>query len=70
MLSITGRVRNRPEGTTNDKMVSGKIEILAKEIDILNAAATPPFQIDDENLSRKRAPAKPRNRLAPPGDAE
>ena len=32
-------------------MVSGKIEILAKEIDILNAAATPPFQIDDENLS-------------------
>ena len=51
VLSITGRVRNRPEGTTNDKMVSGKIEILAKEIDILNAAATPPFQIDDENLS-------------------
>ena len=51
VLSITGRVRNRPEGTTNDKMVSDKIEILAKEIDILNAAATPPFQIDDENLS-------------------
>lgn len=51
VLSITGRVRNRPEGTTNDKMVSGKIEILAKEIEILNAAATPPFQIDDENIS-------------------
>ena len=51
VLSITGRVRNRPEGTTNDKMVSGKIEILAKEIEVLNAAATPPFQIDDENLS-------------------
>ncbi|WII93334.1 aspartate--tRNA ligase [Kingella negevensis] len=51
VLSITGRVRNRPEGTSNDKMISGKIEILAKEIEILNAAATPPFMIDDENIS-------------------
>ncbi len=51
VLSITGKVRPRPEGTTNDKMVSGKIEILAKEIEVLNAAVTPPFQIDDENLS-------------------
>lgn len=51
VLSITGRVRNRPEGTTNDKMVSGKIEILAKEIEVLNAAATPPFMIDEDNLS-------------------
>ena len=51
VLSITGRVRNRPGGTTNDKMVSGKIEILAKEIEILNPAATPPFMIDDENIS-------------------
>ncbi|KLT72321.1 aspartyl-tRNA synthetase [Neisseria arctica] len=51
VLSITGRVRNRPEGTSNDKMVSGKIEILAKEIEVLNTAATPPFQIDDENIS-------------------
>ena len=48
VLSITGRVRNRPEGTTNDKMISGKIEILAKEIEVLNAAATPPFQINYE----------------------
>ena len=51
VLSITGCVRNRPEGTTNDKMISGKIEILAKEIEILNTAATPPFQIDEENIS-------------------
>lgn len=51
VLSITGRVRSRPEGTTNDKMISGKIEILAKEIEVLNTAATPPFQIDDENIS-------------------
>ncbi|SSY80448.1 aspartate--tRNA ligase [Alysiella crassa] len=51
VLSITGRVRARPEGTENDKMVSGKIEILAKEIEILNAAATPPFPIDEDNIS-------------------
>ena len=51
VLSITGRVRSRPDGTKNDKMISGGIEILAKEIDVLNAAATPPFQIDDENIS-------------------
>ncbi|PSJ80527.1 aspartate--tRNA ligase [Neisseria iguanae] len=51
VLSITGLVRNRPEGTVNDKIVSGKIEILAKEIEVLNSAVTPPFQIDDENIS-------------------
>ena len=51
VLSITGRVRSRPEGTKNDKMVSGGIEILGKEIEIMNEAATPPFQIDEENIS-------------------
>ena len=51
VLSITGRVRSRPEGTKNDKMVSGGIEILGKEIEIMNEAVTPPFQIDEENIS-------------------
>lgn len=51
VLSITGRVRARPGGTKNDKMISGGIELLAKEIEILNTAATPPFLIDDENIS-------------------
>lgn len=51
VLSITGRVRSRPEGTKNARMISGGIEILGKEIEILNAAATPPFQIDEENIS-------------------
>lgn len=51
VLSITGIVRERPAGTANSKMISGEIEVLAKDIEILNAAATPPFQIDDENLS-------------------
>ncbi|WP_410499191.1 aspartate--tRNA ligase [Chitinibacter sp. S2-10] len=51
VLEIKGIVRARPEGTTNAKMISGQIEVLAKEIVILNKAETPPFQIDDENLS-------------------
>ncbi len=50
VLSITYCVRNRPGVMTNDKMISAT-EILAKEIEVLNAAATPPFQIDDENIS-------------------
>jgi len=51
VLSITGIVRARPAGTSNASLVSGEIEILAKQIEILNSAATPPFQIDDEALS-------------------
>ncbi|WP_028451376.1 aspartate--tRNA ligase [Chitinilyticum aquatile] len=51
VLEVKGIVRARPEGTTNAKMISGQIEVLAKEIVILNKADTPPFQIDDENLS-------------------
>ena len=51
VLKIVGRVRRRPGGTVNTNMVSGEIEVLAQDIEVLNAAATPPFQIDEENLS-------------------
>jgi len=50
-VRITGRVRNRPEGTNNADLASGEIEILCHDIDILNASVTPPFQLDDDNLS-------------------
>jgi len=50
-LRVTGLVRARPEGTVNPNLQSGGIEVLAHEIEILNASATPPFQLDDENLS-------------------
>jgi aspartyl-tRNA synthetase len=50
-IAVTGRVRPRPAGTVNAGMRSGEIEVLAHEIEILNASATPPFQLDDENLS-------------------
>jgi aspartyl-tRNA synthetase len=51
VLKITGKVRRRPAGTTNANIGSGEIEILCHEIEVLNASVTPPFQLDDENLS-------------------
>jgi len=51
VLRITGLVRRRPEGASNSNLVSGEIEILCQEIEVLNASITPPFQLDDENLS-------------------
>jgi aspartyl-tRNA synthetase len=51
VLRITGRVRRRPAGATNSNITSGEIEILCHEIEVLNTALTPPFQLDDENLS-------------------
>ena len=50
-VRITGVVRARPEGTVNDNLKSGRIEVLAHSLEVLNASVTPPFQIDDENLS-------------------
>ncbi|MEP6998703.1 MAG: aspartate--tRNA ligase, partial [Betaproteobacteria bacterium] len=51
VIAVSGRVRGRPDGTINLNLVSGEIEILAFEIDILNQALTPPFQLDDDNIS-------------------
>ena len=50
-IRITGLVRGRPEGTVNPDLASGEIEILCREVEILNPSVTPPFQLDDENLS-------------------
>ena len=50
-VQITGLVRPRPEGTTNDSLKSGKVEVLCHELKVLNPSVTPPFQLDDENLS-------------------
>ena len=51
VLKITGLVRARPKGTTNDQLSSGQIEILGKQLEILNKADTPPFQIDEDEVS-------------------
>ena len=50
-LKVVGKVRARPAGTENANLVSGKIEVLALELEVLNPSVTPPFQLDDENLS-------------------
>ena len=50
-IQIKGLVRARPEGTTNDNLKSGKIEILCHELTVLNPSVTPPFLLDDDNLS-------------------
>jgi len=51
VLRITGKVRRRPQGTTNPDLRSGEIEVLAHEVEVLNPSAPPPFQLDDDNLS-------------------
>ncbi|MFK7828156.1 MAG: aspartate--tRNA ligase [Congregibacter sp.] len=47
VLKVTGRVRARSDATINPTMATGEIEVLGKEIEVLNAAATPPFQLDE-----------------------
>jgi aspartyl-tRNA synthetase len=50
-LQVTGLVRARPKGTENQNLTSGKIEVLCHALEVLNASVTPPFQLDEDNLS-------------------
>ena len=50
-IQVKGLVRARPEGTINESLRSGRIEVLCQELTVLNPSVTPPFQLDDENLS-------------------
>jgi len=47
VLQITGKVRQRPEGTENSNLVTGQIEVPASSIEVLNAAKPLPFEIND-----------------------
>ena len=51
VLKVTCVVQERPEGATNANLATGEVEMIATEIEILNASLTPPFQLDDENLT-------------------
>ena len=53
VLKVTGRVRNRPEGTVNPDMPTGQVEVLGLELEVLNSAETPPFQLDDQDVNEE-----------------
>ncbi len=54
VLKVKGRVRARPEGTVNPELPTGEIEVLGMELEVLNRAETPPFQLDEhENVSEE-----------------
>jgi len=54
VLRVKGRVRPRPEGTVNPDLATGEIEVLGLELEVLNSADTPPFQLDEhENVSEE-----------------
>ena len=55
VIQITGKVRQRPEGTNNDKIATGQVEVLVKELVVLNNADPLPFQIDDPEAAAKVA---------------
>jgi len=73
VLRVTGRVRRRPAGSENPELRSGEVEVLAHDLEILNPAAPPPFQLDEEHLNENvrlthrvidlRRPAMQRNLL-------
>jgi aspartyl-tRNA synthetase len=53
VLRVEGRVRERPEGTINPEMVTGRVEVLGHALTVLNAAETPPFQLDEDDVNEE-----------------
>jgi aspartyl-tRNA synthetase len=53
VLQVEGRVRERPEGTVNPDMVTGRVEVLGHALTVLNHAETPPFQLDEEDVNEE-----------------
>ena len=50
-LAVVGVVRARPEGTKNEHLISGGVEVLCQKLEILNPSLPPPFQLDDDTVS-------------------
>jgi len=50
VVRVSGKVRPRPAGTENPNLATGKIEVLAQGLEVLNRAETPPFQLDDDTV--------------------
>ncbi|MGB5299261.1 MAG: aspartate--tRNA ligase [Thiogranum sp.] len=53
VLQVKGRVRRRPQGTENPELSTGEVEVLGKQMEILNSAETPPFHLDDDTVSEE-----------------
>ena len=53
VVRITGKVRQRPEGTSNPKIPTGEIEVMARELELLNFADVLPFPVDDPEVASK-----------------
>jgi aspartyl-tRNA synthetase len=53
VLQIQGQIRRRPAGTENPELPTGQVEVVAQQLEILNTAETPPFQLDEENVSEE-----------------
>ncbi len=67
--AVHGRVRLRPEGTENPNMPTGMVEVLGKDVEVLNTAATPPFPLDEHGEVGEEVRLQlPVHRPAPPGD--
>ena len=53
VVAITGKVRQRPAGTNNPKIVTGEVEVMAAELQVLNMAEVLPFPVDDPEAASK-----------------
>jgi aspartyl-tRNA synthetase len=53
VVQVAGRVRPRPSGTENANLATGKIEVLAQSVIVLNRSETPPFQLDDDTVGEE-----------------
>ncbi len=53
VVRVTGGVRRRPEGTDNPKIATGQVEVLARELEVLNLADPLPFQIDEPEAAAR-----------------
>jgi aspartyl-tRNA synthetase len=53
VISVTGQVRHRPEGTNNSKIPTGEIEVMARTLEVLNQADVLPFPVDDPEVASK-----------------
>lgn len=51
VLLITGTVGQRPAGTENPRLATGQVEVVAETMEVLNAAETPPFPLDDDGVN-------------------